>query len=104
MARQGFDFEYSWSELKPVRPLSVCILGAQLLGAVAGLGFYEGQSWVDEVWTGGALASFPGYLFGLWIQGVMMPGSLERNRLLVRRLAWLAAAFSVFALLFPWLG
>ena len=103
MARPGYDFEYSWSELKPVRPLSVCILVAQLLGAVAGLGFYDGQSWVDDVWTGGALASFPGFLVGLWVQAVMLPGSLERNRVLVRRVGWLAAFFSAFALVFPWL-
>lgn len=103
MRESQFSYEYSWEDLKPVRPLSGCILVAQVLGGVAGLAAYEGQSWVENVWMGGALASLPGYLVGLWVQAVTMPGSLGRNRVLVRRLGWLAAFFSAFALAFPWL-
>jgi hypothetical protein len=52
------------------------------------------------VW--GAIATFLGYLLGLWVQAVMLPGSLERNDVLVRRLGLVSVFFGIFGLLFPW--
>ena len=103
MAQPDYDFEYSWEDLKPVRPLSVCMLVAQVLGLLAGLLFGRDGGWVERAFVWGASATFPGYLLGLWVQTVMMPGSLGRNRVMVRRVGWLAAFFSLFALVFPWL-
>ncbi len=103
MAQSDYNFEYSWEDLKPVRPLSVCMLVAQVLGLLAGLLFGRDGGWVERAFVWGASATFPGYLLGLWVQTVMMPGSLGRNRVMVRRVGWLAAFFSVFALVFPWL-
>ncbi|MBI5109800.1 MAG: hypothetical protein HZA62_13770 [Rhodocyclales bacterium] len=103
MAQPDYDFEYSWEELKPVRPLFVTVLVAQGLGLVAGLMFYDGRSWVESAWLGGALATFLGYLLGLWVQAVMLPGSLGRNRVMVRHLGIGATLFGIFALVFPWL-
>jgi hypothetical protein len=103
MAQSDYNFEYSWEDLKPVRPLSVCMLVAQVLGLLAGLVFGRDGGWVERAFVWGASATFPGYLLGLWVQTVMMPGSLGRNRVMVRRVGWLAAFFSLFALVFPWL-
>jgi hypothetical protein len=103
MAQPDYDFEYSWEDLKPVRPLFVTILVAQGLGLVAGLVLYDGRSWVESAWLGGAFATFLGYLLGLWVQAVLLPGSLGRNRVLVRHLGLVSAFFGIFALLFPWL-
>ena len=103
MAQSGYSFEYSWEDLKPVRPLFVTMLVAQGLGLLAGLMFYDGRSWVEGAWLGGAFATFLGYLLGLWVQAVMMPGSLGRNRVMVRHLGLGATIFGIFALVFPWL-
>ena len=104
MAQSDYDFEYSWEDLKPVRPLFVTLLVAQGLGLLAGLVFGRGGGWVERAFIWGAFATFLGYLLGLWVQAVMMPGSLGRNRVMVRHLGIGATFFGIFALLFPWLG
>jgi Na+/H+-dicarboxylate symporter len=103
MKESQFGFEYSWDDLRPVRPLYVTILVAQLLGFFAGLFFGHGD-WFERAFVWAALATFLGYLLGLWVQAVMLPGSLGRNPVLVRRLGLLAAFFGVFALTFPLLA
>lgn len=104
MAQSNYDFEYSWEDLKPVRPLFVTILVAQVLGLVPGLLLYDGRSWVESAWLGGAFATFLGYLLGLWVQAVMLSGSLGRHRAMVRHLGIGAGFFGIFALVFPYLG
>ncbi len=71
---------------------------------LAGLLFGRDGGWVERAFIWGAFATFLGYLLGLWVQAVMMPGSLGRNRAMVRHLGIGATFFGIFALLFPWLG
>ena len=104
MSQSDYDFEYSWEDLKPVRPLFVTVLVVQTLGLVAGVLFGHGGFWAERAFVWGAIATFLGYLLGLWVQAVMMPGSLGRNRAMVRHLGIGATFFGIFALLFPWLG
>jgi len=102
MAQPDYDFEYSWDDLKPVRPLYVTILVAQVLGLLAGVLFGRDGGWVERGFVWGSIATFLGYLLGYWVQAVTMPGSLERNRVLVRHLGLVSAFFGIFGLLFPW--
>ncbi len=103
MSQSDYDFEYSWEDLKPVRPLFVTVLVVQTLGLVAGVLFGHGGIWAERAIVWGAIATFLGYLLGLWVQTVMLPGSLERNDVLVRRLGLVSVFFGIFGLLFPWL-
>lgn len=102
MSQSDSDFEYSWEDLKPVRPLFVTVLVVQTLGLVAGVLFGHGGIWAERAIVWGAIATFLGYLLGLWVQTVMLPGSLERNDVLVRRLGLVSVFFGIFGLLFPW--
>ncbi len=103
MAQPDYAFEYSWEDLKPVRALFVTILVAQVLGLLAGVVFGHGGYWFERALLWGSLATFLGYLLGLWVQAVTVPGSLGRNRVLVRHLGLVAAFFGIFGLVFPWL-
>ena len=100
MAQSDYDFEYSWEDLKPVRPLFVTILVAQGLGFLAGLVFGHGGDWFERAFVWGSAATFLGYLLGLWVQAVTMPGSLGRNRVLVRHLGLASVFFGIFSFLF----
>ena len=39
--------------------------------------FGRDGGWVERAFIWGAFATFLGYLLGLWVQAVMMPGSLD---------------------------
>jgi hypothetical protein len=54
MAQPDYDFEYSWEDLKPVRPLFVTMLVAQGLGLLAGLLFGRDGGWVERAFVWGA--------------------------------------------------
>jgi hypothetical protein len=56
------------------------------------------------MWFGGAIATFPAYLLGLFVQARHRPGSLAANRVMVRRLGLIAALLSLVALAMPLLG
>lgn len=100
MAQPDYDFEYSWEDLKPVRPLFVTTLVAQTLGLLAGALFGHGGAWAERAIVWGSMATFVGYLLGLWVQAVTIPGSLGRNRVLVRHLGLVSAFFGIFSVLF----
>lgn len=100
MAQPDYDFEYSWEDLKPVRLLFISILVMQSLGMVAGIFFGHGGVWVERAFVWGSMATFIGYLLGLWVQAVTRPGSLGHNRVLVRHLGLVSAFFGIFGFLF----
>ena len=68
MKESPFGFRYTWEDMRPVRPLAGTTMLFQFLGA--GMGYYFGPepNWFDNVWKGGAAATFPGFLVGLVIQ------------------------------------
>jgi len=101
MKESPFGFEYSWNDLGPVRPLFVAVLIAQVLGAALGLWIARFPFWFDNLWAGGALASFPGFLLGLPIQMHLRPGSLTENRVMVRRMGLIALLLSAAVFVFP---
>ena len=104
MKDSQFGFEYSWSDLRPVRALAVVVFGAQMLGATLGLLLPRFPHWFESMWFGGALVTFPAYLVGLVVQSRLKPGSLTENKVMVRRLGLIAALLTVFAVAMPLFG
>ena len=104
MKESPFGFEYTWSDLRPVRALAVTVVMAQFAGAVTGIAAPRFPSWFESMWFAAALATFPGFLLGLAVQARVKPGSLSENRVMVRRLGLIAALLFVFALAMPLFG
>jgi len=101
MRENQFGFEYSWSDLQPVRALAITMLIAQLVGALSGLWIARFPAWFDNLWAGGAIATFPGYAIGLLIQRNFKPGSLTENVVMVRRIGLVAGFLTVAGIVFP---
>src|SRR5579863_2456209 len=104
MRESPFGFAYSWSELFSVRALAITVLVFQILGAGLGVTFKRFPDWFESLWFGGAVASFPGFLLGLYIQSILYPGTIEQNRVMLRRLGLVALLLSCAALALPVLG
>ena len=104
MKESQFGFEYSWSDLKPIRALSVTVLAAQTLGAGIGLFLPRFPQWLESLWFGAALATFPAFLVGVIIQAHVKPGSVGANRVIVRRLGLISALLTIFAIAMPLFG
>ncbi|MCP4374300.1 MAG: hypothetical protein GY797_40295 [Deltaproteobacteria bacterium] len=79
MKESPFGFQYSWQDIQPVRALFVTVLVAQAIGAGICLWISPLPSWFDNLWMGGALGTFPGYLAGLPIQMRIRPGRIEET-------------------------
>jgi MFS family permease len=101
MKESPFGFEYSWNDLRPIRPLTVIVLVAQAVGSLLGLWFAKYPGWLENLWFGGALATFPGFLIGIPVQKWLRPNSLSENRVMVRRMALVALLLSVIAAFVP---
>jgi hypothetical protein len=91
MKDSHLGFEYSWSDLKPVRALATVVFGAQILGALLGYLFPQTDRWIVNAWLGGAVATLPAFLFGLLVQARLTPGRLTEHAVLVRRLGLISA-------------
>ena len=99
MRESRFGFEYSWADLKPVRALVVTSGIAQAAGALAGFALLRDMGWFESIWFGAAMATFPGFVIGAFIQAAVEPGSLAENKIMVRRLGSIAAFLGAIALL-----
>lgn len=95
----GFDFNQG--EFQPLRALSVVIAAAQCVGVGVSLLVGHYPSWFENLWFGGALATFPGYLIGLAVQRHLKPNSLIVSRALVRRMGLVSAVLSLAAFVVP---
>ena len=101
MSDSGLKLNYSWEDLKPVRPLFVTVLIAQAIGAALSLSAQGFSDWYQTAWFGGALATFPGYLVGLFVQRHTRPGSITSNRPAVLFLGVISLILFIAALTFP---
>jgi hypothetical protein len=101
MKESPFGFEYNWDDLRPIRALAIVSLVFQLFGAAIGLWTARYPSWFANLWAGGALATFPGFAIGLFIQQAMRPGSLVENKVMVRRMGLIALALSASVFIMP---
>ena len=104
MRESPFGFQYSWQDIQPVRALFVTVLVAQVIGAGGFLWIAPLPEWFDNLWVGGALCTFPGYLAGLPLQLRIRPKSIEENKVLVRRMGFVAFALTAAAIVFPRIG
>lgn len=104
MRETPFGFEYSWSDLRPVRVLAVTVFVAQAIGAGLGFTFQRFPDWFESVWFGAALATFPAFIVGLAAQARVRPGSIGENATMVRRLGLIALLLSTVAVAMAVLG
>jgi hypothetical protein len=96
-----FGFRYTWEDMRPVRALSIAVLALQILGAAIGLWVAKYPTWFANLWAGGALASLPGFLFGLIVQRFASPGSLSANMVMVRRMGLIAVLMTLSVFIVP---
>ena len=101
MSNPGFKLNYSWEDLRPVRPLFVTVIVFQTAGSVISLLMQGFGNWFDTAWFGGAFATFPGFLVGLLVQAYVRPGSLVLHRSAVIFLGAIALMLFIAALTFP---
>ncbi len=104
MQESRFGFEYSWTDLQPIRELMLVVLGAQLICMLFGLVYAPHVEWFHRLWFGGAMATFPAFVVGLFMQARARPGSIGQNIVMVRRLGLMAAVLSLTAFFMPELG
>lgn len=104
MKESRFGFEYTWSDLRPIRALSVTMLVAQILGAAVGMAVPRFPQWFESMWFGAAVCTLPAFAIGLVIQAHAKPGSLSQNKVMVRRVGLISAGLTAFALAMPLLG
>ena len=101
MRDNQFGFQYSWEDLQPIRLLMIVVLAFQVAGSVLGLwvGHFSEVFW--NLWAGGAIATFPGFLVGFIAQRLTDPSSISGNRVMVRRAGLLALLLSLSVLVIP---
>jgi hypothetical protein len=101
MEENQFGFEYSWTDLRPVRTLMTVVLVFQVGGALLGLLLAHYSGWFSNVWAGGAIATLPGFVVGFIAQRAKDPASISINKVMVRRLALVAALLSLSVFIMP---
>jgi hypothetical protein len=101
MKENGSGFDQGVGQFLPLRALSVVIAVAQCFGAGVSLWVGHYPSWFENLWFGGALATFPGYLVGLAVQRHLNPNSLIVCRPLVRRMGLVSAVLTLAAFVVP---
>jgi len=101
MKESQFGFSYTWADVQPVRPLVVTVLVLQILGAIAGLVASVYPSWFANLWGGGALATFPGYLLGLLVQRQLNAERIREHIVMVRRMGLVSLALTGSVFVFP---
>ena len=90
-------FSYSWSDLRPIRVLTVVEFVVQLAGAGLALWLKPFPDPFFSFWFGGALSTLPGFLLGLLFQARMRPGSLSANKVMVLQIGGVSAFLSAVA-------
>jgi len=101
MRESQFGFEYTWADLQPVRPLAVATFVAQVIGAAIGLAVSAYPSWFANLWAGGALATFPGFLLGLLLQYLLNAERIREHRVMVRRMGIIALVLTLSVFVTP---
>jgi hypothetical protein len=79
MRESPFGFSYSWADLAPIRILAVSIFVGQVAGGAVQWVRSPYADWFLNIWTGGALGGFAGYLVGL-----LLPANYAFERMFMR--------------------
>lgn len=82
-----------------VRYLTLATFAAQLVGSGIGLWTARWATDFDNIWYGGAFATFPGFCLGLVLQYRIQPGSVRENRVTVQRFGLITFLLSLAAFL-----
>ena len=99
MKESPFGFSYSWADMKPIRHLTVAVHCCQAIGALCGYLFGTNHDAFMRIWSGAALASFPGFLLGFVLQRIVRPSGISENRTMVWRLGAIALILTLAAIL-----
>ncbi|QWP77643.1 hypothetical protein J5226_04320 [Lysobacter sp. K5869] len=102
MRETPYGFHYSWSDLEPIRPLTLTVFATQLAGSALGYFGLPVESAFDRIWIGGAFATLPGYLAGCAVQYLVQPQRFDEHALMIKRFGGIAVALSVVALCVYW--
>ena len=98
---QQFKMSYSWEDLRLVHPLFISVMIAQAIGAAISGYLHNFDPILDALWLGGALATFPGFLLGLPVQKLLLPGNMSKHLDMVLFMGTIAAAITAMAVFFP---
>lgn len=101
MRESPFGFEYTWEDLQPIRTLAVIAFAFQIGGALFGLWVARYPQWFANLWAGGAVATFPGFVVGFVAQKLKAPESVVENKVMVRRFGLIAAVLSLSVFVMP---
>jgi hypothetical protein len=101
MEENQFGFEYSWADLQPIRLLMLVVISFQVAGSVLGLWVAHYSEWFSNLWAGGAIATFPGFLVGFIAQRSKDPTTISSNKVMVRRLGLVALVLFLSVLIIP---
>lgn len=101
MKEGQFGFEYTWADLQPIRILAVVAFAFQIVGALIGLWIEHYSEWFSNLWAGGALASFPGFVAGYIVQAIRAPSGISENKTMVRRFGVIACLLSLCVFVMP---
>lgn len=97
-------FHYSWSDLRPVRPLVLAVLLAELVGAAIGWSSLSAPSGFVRLWFGAALSALPGFALGLIAQWLSGRERFATHPVLIRRIGLIATLLTLAAGLMLMLG
>ncbi|QWF17179.1 hypothetical protein [Lysobacter capsici] len=90
-------FHYSWSDLRPVRPLVLAVLLAELVGAAIGWSSLSAPSGFVRLWFGAALSALPGFALGLIVQWLSARERFATHPVLIRRIGLIATLLTTLA-------
>ncbi|MFL6713259.1 MAG: hypothetical protein ACJ8LN_10075 [Sulfurifustis sp.] len=101
MKESQFGFEYSWEDMRPIRPLVVTAFAVQIVGALFGIALSKYPSWFVNLWAGGALMTFPGFLLGLLVQWRINAERISEHRVMIRRVGLIALILTLSVFVMP---
>lgn len=96
-----FEFRYSWRDLRPVCVLTNTVAAFQIIGAVCGYSFIGEHDAFSKIWTGAALATFPGFVIGYLFQKRVSAEGLAGNGVMVGRFGLIALFLTMIAIVTP---
>ena len=104
MKETPYGIQYTWSDLKPILPLTITGLVAQIVGCIIGVVVGWHPRTFLNLWLGGALATFPAFLVGLAVQEILQPGRIGEHDVMVRRMGLAAFFVTLFGVAIPVFG
>lgn len=101
MSNSPLHLSLTKEALAPVRAVYWVVCGSQVVGMAIAFMVWSDRRGVEAMWTGAALATLPGFLFGLAFQNLLHPSSLAKNSAVLVRMGILSLMLFAAAFLIP---